>query len=156
MAELRKIPLKGWKLEVNTGTEATPVYTQVKGIRSPELVIAPNEVDTTTLDSDGWGSSMTTLRNWTINIQGFEGFTGPADTPVRDPGQVALKAKGKLIGYDAEAQIRFWRENPDEGYEGTAKIDWSGTGGEVTGVTPFNVTLKGQGALADYTPPAGP
>jgi hypothetical protein len=149
MAEIQKISLDGWKLEVNTGTVDVPVWTQVKALRTMRLVVDPTTQDATTFDSEGWGSDYTTLRKWRIEVEGLEGFTG---SYVRDPGQVALKAKGKLIGPDAEIGVRFSREDPDEGYQGTASVDWNGTGGQITEMTPFNCVLKGQGQLDDYTP----
>lgn len=152
MAEDQKISLDGWLLEVNTGTVDVPVWTQVKGLRTMRLVVDPTTQDATTYDSEGWGSDYTTLRKWRIEVEGFEVFTGTSAAAVRNPGQVALKARGKLIGSDAEIGIRFSREDPDEGYEGTAAVDWAGTGGEITALTPFNCTLKGQGQLSDYVP----
>jgi hypothetical protein len=149
MAELKKISLDGWLLEANTGTEGAPVWTPVKGMRTMNMVIDPTTQDTTTYDSDGWGSDMTTLRKWRIDGEGLEGFTGAF---VMDPGQVALKARGQLIGYDAEIGIRFSRTGPDEGYQGVAAVDWSGTGGPITEVTRFNFTLKGQGQLTTFDP----
>ena len=149
MSELRKIPLKGWRVDVNTGTVDVPVWTQVKGIRSPSLVNDFTMQDTTTLDSDGAGSDGSTLYKWRLTIEGLEGYTGSF---VRDPGQVFLKSKGRLIGPDSEVQLRFYRTDPDEGYEGTAEVKWQGTGGPITDYTPFRIECHGQGALADYTP----
>lgn len=149
MSELRKIVLAGWRVDVNTGTEAVPVWTQVKGIRSPALAIDSTKQDTSTYDSNGWGSDGTTQKKWKLTIEGLEGYTGEF---VRDPGQVTLKAKGRLLGADSEVEVRFYRADPDEGYTGTAEADWKGTGGPVTDYTPFNIDLTGQGELLDYTP----
>ncbi len=149
MAELRKIPLKGWRVDVNTGTSGAPVWTQVKGIRTPNLQIEHTTQDTTTLDSDGWGSDGSTLLKWKLSIEGLEGYTS---TYVRDPGQVAVKAKGILIGDESEMDIRFYRLNPDEGFSGTAQVKWNGTGGPITEYTRFQVEMVGQGALAPYDP----
>lgn len=149
MPELRKIALKGWRVDVNAGTTEAPNWTQVKGIRSPTLTPDFTMQDTTTLDSDGAGSDGSTLVKWRLSIEGLEGYTG---NYVRDPGQVHLKTKGRLIGADSEVELRMYRTDPDEGYEGTAEVKWQGTGGPITEFTPFRIECYFQGTLDDYTP----
>lgn len=149
MAESPKIPLRGWEVWVNTGTVSVPVWTQVKGIRSPALTFDFTMQDSSTYDGGDAGSDGSTQYKWRLNIQGLEIFTGEY---VRDPGQVFMKSKGRLIGPESEVQLRFYRSDPDEGFTGTAEVKWQGTGGEKTQFTPFNVECFGQGELDDYTP----
>lgn len=149
MTELTKIPLKGWKVEVNTGTVEAPNWTQVKGMRNQDIQISPTNQDSTTYDSNGWGSDGSTLKKYKVVLEGLEGYTS---TYVRDPGQVFLKTKGKLVGDAANVQWRAYRLNPEEGHQGTAEAQWNGTGGPVTEFTRFAVELIGQGELADYDP----
>lgn len=149
MAELTKIPLAGWKVEVNTGTVDVPVWTQVKGQRNQDIQISPTNQDSSTFDSNGWGSDGSTQKKYKVVLEGLEGYTG---SYVRDPGQVYLKAKGKLVGDAANVQWRAYRLNPDEGYKGTAEAQWNGTGGSLTEFTRFNCELLGQGELEDYDP----
>jgi hypothetical protein len=149
MTEINKIPLAGWKVEVNTGTVAVPVWTQVKGQRNQDIQISPTNQDTSTFDSNGWGSDGSTQKKYKVVLEGLEGYTSAY---VRDPGQVFLKTKGKLVGDLANVQWRAYRLNPDEGYQGTAEAQWNGTGGSLTEFTRFQCELLGQGELLDYDP----
>lgn len=148
---LKKRAVRFNRLEVNTGTEATPAWTVVRGLSRIELPITAEEVDVSDFDSEGWSDSLTTFRSWSVNVEGFDGFTGPGETPVDDPGQLALKNKGLLTGYDAYADVRMYRTDNQKGYSGRVSVNWSGAGGELKGVEPFNCTLTGAGALSAFT-----
>ncbi|MDQ0377964.1 phage tail tube protein [Amycolatopsis thermophila] len=150
-APLKKRAVRFQRLEINTGTEDTPVWTPVRGLTTVELQVSPEEVDVSDFDSEGWADSLTTFRSWNVNIEGWEGYTGPDDEPIEDPGQDALKAKGLSTGSDAYVDVRMYRTDNNKGYQGRATANWSGTGGGVKGVTPFNCPLTGSGALTPYT-----
>lgn len=153
MSQVLKRLSRKWKIEVNTGTDITPVWAPIKGLTKLELAIDANEVDTTDFDSDGWEDSDTTFRKWSVNVEGFDGFTGPVDAQVDDPGQAFVKAKGLLTGPDAKVTARLYRTDTGKGYSGLATANWSGAGGEVKGMEPFKSTLKGSGLLSPITVP---
>lgn len=150
-APIKKRPVRFNRLEVNTGTDAVPVWTLVKGLSKIELPVTAEEVDVSDFDSDGWSDSLTTFRGWSVNVEGFDGFTGPNDTQIDDPGQLALKTKGLLTGPDAYADIRMYRTDNNKGYSGRVSVNWSGIGGDLKGVEPFKCALTGSGALSAYT-----
>lgn len=139
------------RLRVNLGTVEAPNMVLVKGLSKIEMPISATEVDTTDFDSGGWDSTTTTHRNWVVNAEGFSGFTGPANAQVRDPGQAHLRAKGQLTGPDAYTHVQFYRTDTNEGFEGRVTVNWGGMGGEVKGVEPFKVELKGDGQLTSFT-----
>lgn len=139
------------RLKVNIGSEETPNYVIVKGLSKIEMPISQTEHDTSDFDSGGWDSTTTTHRGWVVNAEGFDGFTGPANAQVDDPGQAFLKAKGLQTGPDAYAQVRFYRDDTGKGYEGRVTVNWGGAGGEVKGMEPFKCELKGDGLLSPYT-----
>lgn len=151
MAPLKKRAVRFKKLEVNTGTESSPSWTPVRGLTQIEMQIDPNEVDTSDFDSDGWADSLTTFRSWTVNFQGWEGYTDDTGSPVEDPGQEEIRSKGLTTGADAYADVRMYRTDNGKGYEGRVSVNWNGTGGEVKGVEPFNGTLTGAGKLSPTT-----
>lgn len=155
-APLKKRAVRFNRLEINTGTEELPEWTPVRGLTSIPLELSPEEVDVSDFDSEGWSDSLTTFRSWTLNVTGWEGFTGPEDQPVEDPGQEALRTAGLLTGSEAYVQVRMYRTDNNLGYEGRGTANWSGKGGEVKGVEPFNCSITGSGALTPftYTPPA--
>ncbi|ACU35583.1 phage tail tube protein [Actinosynnema mirum] len=148
---LKKRAVNKWRLEVDTGSSGTPTWTVVKGLTKLEPTISPTEVDTSDFDSEGWSDSLTTFRSWTVAIEGFDGFTGTDASPVDDPGQVALKAKGVLTAYEAYADVRFYRTDTKKGFSGRVSVNWSGAGGDLKGVEPFKCSLTGAGKLTPIT-----
>lgn len=150
-APLKKRAVRYKTLEVNTGSEETPVWTKVRGLTKVELGLEPEEVDVSDFDSDGYSDSLTTFRSWNLSIEGFEGYTGEDDEPIEDPGQEALKARGLLTGAEAYADVRVYRTDNGKGHQGRVSVNWSGSGGEVKGVEPFNCALTGSGKLSAIT-----
>lgn len=144
------------RLEVNTGTDETPVWTPVKGLNSITLNIDGEVVDVSDYDSGGWQDNLTTFHNWGITVEGFEGFTGTNAAPVEDPGQEALRAKGLLLGDEAYATVRLYRLDTLKGYTGRVTVNWKGLGGGVKAASPFNCDLQGSGALTTVTVVVGP
>lgn len=151
MPPIKKRITRKWKIEVNTGTDVSPVWTQVKGLNKVELTIDGNKVDVSDFDSDGWDDVLTTHRSWAMGIEGTEGYTGPDNAQVDDPGQAHLKTKGLLTGSEAYTDIRFYRTDNNKGYTGRANTDYKGAGGELKGAEPFKVDLGGSGVLTPFT-----
>lgn len=140
------------RLEVDTGGEAGPEnFIVVKGLSKIEMPITQTEVDVSDFDSEGWDDSLTTHRGWSINIEGFDGFTGPTSAQVDDPGQAYLKALGLETGPEAYANVRVFRTDNDKGYEGRVSVNWGGIGADLKAAEPFKCTLKGSGVLTPYT-----
>ncbi len=139
------------RLRVNIGTEDVPNFVLVKGLSKCEMPLSQTEVDTSDFDSGGWDSTTTTHRGWVVNAEGFDGFTGPSDAQVDDPGQAHLKAKGQLTGPDAYTQVQFYRDDTNKGFTGRVTVNWGGAGGEVKGMEPFKAELKGDGQLSPFT-----
>jgi hypothetical protein len=140
-----------WRLEINTGTDEAPSYTMVKGLNNLGLTINPTEVDTTDFDSEGWEDSLTTMRKSGITAAGFDGYTGPDDVPVDDPGQAFLKAKGLLTGPEAYVGVRLYRTDTGKGYAGRFTANYTGAGGDVKGAEPFACNFTGAGPLEPVT-----
>lgn len=151
---LKKRLSRLWRLEVDTGTDTSPSWTMVRGMTKMELTIDPNEVDVSDFDSAGWTDSLTTFRSFALSLEGFDGYTGPDDSPITDPGQDALKARGLLTGPDAYIDIHLYRTDTNKGYQGRVSVNYKGAGGDVKGAEPFNCDLTGSGALTTYTVPS--
>ncbi|AUI56777.1 phage tail tube protein [Amycolatopsis sp. BJA-103] len=154
MASILKRLSRKWTIEVNTGTNEAQVWSKVKGLTKLELGIDANSVDTTDFDSEGWEDNDTTFRKWSLGIEGFDGFTGPVNAQVDDPGQAFLKMKGLLTGPEAKVEVRVYRLDNNKGYSGLATSNWAGAGGEVKNMEPFKCDLTGSGLLSPfvYTP----
>jgi hypothetical protein len=141
------------RLEVNTGTEEAPNFIVVKALNKIEMPFTETEVDVSDADSEGWDDSLTTHRGWSVNVEGFDGYTGPDSAQVDDPGQAHLKTKGQLTGPDAYTQIRMYRTDNKKGYEGRVTVNYAGPGADVKSAEPFKCTLKGSGKPTPYTAP---
>ncbi len=139
------------RLLVNVGSEDVPNYVLAKGLTKIELPISATEVDVSDFDGAGWDDSLTTHRGWSVNVEGFDGYTGPDSAQIDDPGQAHLKAKGLLTGPEAYTQVRFYRADTLKGYEGRVTVNYDGPGGGVKDAEPFKCTLKGSGQLSAYT-----
>lgn len=148
---LKKKLSRLWVFEVDTGPEGAPSYTRVNGLTGATLTISPTEVDVSDFDSEGWSDNLTTFRAWALALTGWDGYTGPDNAPVDDPGQTALKTKGLLTGPEAYANVRFYRSDTGKGFEGRVTVNYNGAGGEVKAAEPFNCNLTGSGVCSAVT-----
>lgn len=55
-------------LEVNTGTDAVPVYTAAAGGRNATLNLSVDEIDITSKDSNNWHEGLPSIRSWSIDF----------------------------------------------------------------------------------------
>ncbi|GLW91770.1 phage tail tube protein [Actinokineospora globicatena] len=148
---LKKRLSRKWSLWVDTGPDGTPNFVRLNGLSNLKLTIDGTEVDVTDFDSDGFEDSLTTMRKWSLAAAGFDGYTGADNAPTDDPAQAFLKTKGLLGGPDAYVSLKFYRADTLKGFTGRAVANWTGAGGEVKGVEPFECNFSGSGALTAYT-----
>lgn len=57
-------------LEYNSGTDASPTWTEVGFQVTGTLTIDSNTVDTTTKSTSGWSSMVGTFRSWSFSFDG--------------------------------------------------------------------------------------
>lgn len=145
---------RDWKLEINTGTETTPVWTAVKGLKEIKQTVDGTEVDSTDLDDGVWGSKTITGRDWMIACSGVVVYTKDvAGERVYDPGQVYLQERGFEAGDEAVVQVRRTRRDDGKGRIGWANVSIKESGGSRTDLDPFNVEFSGAGPLEPVTVP---
>ena len=139
-----------WVVEVDT--TGSGGWVRVNALNSVKLSIEGNMADSTVNDSGGWEGKITTTRSWTLQIDGLRGYTGPANAKVADPGQVALKTRGLLVGAAAQIPVRFYRPgDANEGFSGRATANYKSAGGGSKDLEPFSCELAGDGALTAIT-----
>ena len=100
-----KVLLRDFDIEVNTGTEETPVWTQINGLDEDGIAWAesPREVDFMDADDGGFEKSLPYGYSYTATLKGSR-IEDAADG-TRDVGQAAVEAmmgvKGAaaLLGY---------------------------------------------------------
>lgn len=137
-----------WNLEVNTGSTATPVWTQVRGLNNLVPTIANTRQDATDYDNEGWGADAVTLRKWQVTASAFRKLY----TDAYDAGQEKLRTAANDL---ETVHIRWYDRSTPEGeaYQGFAVVEWTPAGGGAEGLQAVNVVLLGQGARAAITNP---
>ncbi|GGK90216.1 hypothetical protein Ppa06_58260 [Planomonospora parontospora subsp. parontospora] len=152
---LRSLLAKDWTVEVNTGTQAVPVWTPIKGLTKFAETIESETQDDSDFDSNGWGSDVVTQRKFKLECEGRRKRDTGSPTFVPDPGQEAVRQAGRVVGVEANIEVRWYRKDgsPDA-YQGFAAVDYKGGGGETTDLEPFAFDLLGQGEPTEIENPA--
>lgn len=105
------------RVEINTGDEDTPDWTEVKGIRQWGYQFAQNIVDDTDVSTAGWASQHPVGNAFTVTVNGLVKGTEDPDF-VADPGVQALLNASRTFGKDGVSHMRFWRtDGVDDAYE---------------------------------------
>lgn len=145
---------RDWRVDVDTGTTETPVWTQVRAITSFTPTVSATTQDDSDYDSDGWGSDAITMRKWSLTMT--VGRKEQQDQ-ANDPGQEALREASDQFGPAAVVHVRWYEKHKDDGeaYEGYALVNWEPQGGDTTSLKTVNVTLMGQGVREVITNPTG-
>lgn len=142
-----------FRVEVNTGTTAEPVWTQVRAIADLKPSIDTNLEDDSDYDSEGWQSQVKTQLGWALEIKMGRKIGFSSET--YDPGQEFLRAASTSFGTDGTVEVRWYdREAGPEAYQGFATVGWSPEGGDTKTLDMVTVTLTGSGKRRDITNPA--
>ena len=82
-------------IAVNTGTEGSPVYTDIGGQRSASLSLNLGESDVTSKDSANWSESLPTIRDWSVDFDGLllEADAGYAELEDKFFNRTALQVR---------------------------------------------------------------
>lgn len=137
-----------WYLDVNTGTDASPVWTGVFGITEFAPKVEGSLQDDSDFDGEGWKSQVNTANQW-IN-EGKVKRATVAGTPTEyDPGQEALREAAALTGVLNSVHVRWYEMEPGgprvEAYEGHAAVTWTEDGGNMEALSFVSFVLTGQG-----------
>lgn len=102
-----KVLARDHQFHLNTGTEDTPVWVEIKGITSFSFSPQLNRADTTSFDEDGVMSHIPASRGLQFTLSGRVVYSD-YDNAVRDPGQAACLAwgAGQNVGPAALKQFR--------------------------------------------------
>lgn len=120
---------------INTGTTATPVWTNVAGQRDATLNLNTAEFDATTKDSANWHEGLTGIRDWDIS---FNNLFGESDTGLAELENAFLN--------NEQVQIKLTTA-ANNTYDGTATLTNYAIGMPYNDVVTANGTLKGSGPL---------
>lgn len=97
-------------LYINTGTEDTPEYVKIAGQRSAELSRSAETIDTTTKDNDGWKTSISGMKEWSLSCEALIDLTGDGfsrlERAFNDGEQLFVQIKTEDgLGYEGSAYI---------------------------------------------------
>ena len=121
-------------VEVNTGTEASPVWTKVGGQRGATLTLNVDTAEITDKDSQGWREYLPTLKSWTLE---FENFYIDDDAGVLELRNAFLNKEKK--------QVRLKTAN--ETYTGYAYVTSFPVEAPLDDVVTISFSLQGTGPL---------
>lgn len=122
-------------LKVNTGTEASPVWTKVGGQKDATFDRGTATMDVTDKDSGGDEEHLPGVRNWSV---GFDAFL------IEDnAGFLEVET-----AFDAGEQKQFQIITPAYAYMGKATVESLSMSGPLGDVGVCSFSLKGTGSLS--------
>lgn len=137
---------RDWRLEVNTGTTAVPVWTVVRGRTDFSPSLDTTLQDDSDMDSEGYKSQTVTALAWALTTKVVRKATLD-DPPTYDPGQEKLRLAAQEMGPANSVEVRWMKLGAvrTEAYKGFAAVAWAPDGGGMDGLDTATVTLTGQG-----------
>lgn len=137
--------------EINTGTTASPSWTEIKGVTSLEPSRSRTTTDTTGFDSGGAGEHLVPRLDKSVSIGGFLVYD-VNNSGARDAGQEALDGFADSIGDDAKFEFRIVHRTTDEIMahynEATAELA-TPMGGGTDAASAWSCTITRSGADAN-------
>ena len=121
-------------VNVNTGTEESPVWTPLGGQKEASFNRGIGTADVTDKDSDGWEEHLPTNRSWSLSC--------PAFLVEDNPGQQELEAI-----YEAGEQRQFQILTESGDYIGKGTIETLNISGAQGAAAEIELSIKGTGAV---------
>ena len=164
MSSVAPTPLGGetlnrkWRLDINIGTYAAPVWTPVAGITDFKPSFAPTLQDDSDFDGEGAKSKVSTAYEWGVDVK-LARKVKASDAAVYDDAQEAIRAAAALIGISNVMDIRFFEVTVGgpkaEAYRGFVVASWGEDGGAMDALDTVTVVLDGRGKRTAITHPDG-
>ena len=100
-----KNSMREFKIDINTGTVASPVWTRIKAVSNLDFNSAAGTQDVSDFDGDGFNEQMVTGVGHSCTVEGWT-LIDKTDGSF-DPGQAALITLSHAMGSEREAQFRI-------------------------------------------------
>lgn len=142
---VEKVNARDWVVEINTGTPAVPVWTQIGGLTSFSLGHTSEKTPTTDFDSGGRSEHQVMERGGSITIEGR--FLEDPANGTRDAGQAAVETLGDAVGNASLGTFRFTSPG-NTAKTRKASVDLGDQGGGNNDKTSWSATLEFSGAAA--------
>lgn len=119
-------------------------YVQIKGVNDFNPQVANTEADASAYDTDGWGSTEITLKNWSASVKTFV----RTEAGVLDPGIKMCRDTELAFGDSARLWVRTYDRNTGkEARKGRAIVTYNRSKSGVTDLDEVQIDFKGDGAL---------
>lgn len=148
---------RDWALQVNTGTESQANWIFVRGLSqfSPQTTVTMQ--DDSDIDSQGYKSQVATAIELTFQGEGKRKGQKDGDKFAQDPGQAALRAKGRSMGLNNTIPARCWRtDGVQEAYEAVFSVQWEDQAGGNEDLDSFTFTMMSRGKPKEINPVTDP
>ena len=143
---------RGYRLEVSA--DGSTNWLKLGGLNDLNDSIAPNKVDSSNYDSDGWAASEITMQAWSVSAK----YNRQASAGVTDAAAELLRnARGKF-GDAARVYVRWYStvQTSEPGWQGRAIVEVNKSKTGVADLNEFTATLTGDGALSPIANPYVP
>lgn len=121
-------------------------YVQIKGVNDYNPQVANTEADASAYDTDGWGSTEITLKNWSASVKTFV----RTEAGVLDPGIKLCRDTQLAFGDAARLWVRTYDRNTGkEARKGRAIVTYNRSKSGVTDLDEVQIDFKGDGPLTD-------
>lgn len=138
--ELNSTLTRGWQVQVKTKGADAAAYKFVLGLTQWSVNVEKNSVDSTDLNSDGWTSETSVGR--TLNVSGVTKYPKKGDLPLLNETMLMIMTAGEEIGENEQLDFRMWREDVDQGWEGTFNVKFTENSGDAAALRTANIELK--------------
>ncbi|KRE79946.1 phage tail tube protein [Arthrobacter sp. Soil763] len=133
------------RFRVDVSTNGTS-YVQIKGVNDFNPQVNNTEADASAYDTDGWGSTEITLKNWSASVKTFV----RTEAGVLDPGIKLCRDTQLQFGDAARLWVRTYDRNTGkEAREGRAIVSYNRSKSGVTDLDEVQIEFKGDGPLLD-------
>lgn len=129
-----------FKLDVNTGTIAVPVWSQVVGLIELNPTVEPTDQDDFDYDSNGWKGSTRTMRMWDLEFK--ISYKQDSVTFVANPTHTYLRNASNALGAASVVHVRWYdRNGAAEAYEGFGLVKWTPDGGDAEQLNQVSIAV---------------
>lgn len=155
--DLNSTLARDWALQVNTGTEDTPEWVFVRGLSQFAPQSTPTMQDDSDIDNEGYKSQIATAIELTFQGEGKRKGKKEEGKFAQDPGQAALREKGRKMGLDNVIPARCWRtDGVQEAYESHFSVQWEDQAGGNEDLDSFTFTMMSRGKPVEINPVTDP
>lgn len=143
-----------YRLEINLGTVAVPVWTLVPGVREFKPGIDGKIEDSSDYESGGWNGNTKPAQEWKLEVK--VNHKADSVTGAINAAHAALELASRSFGAASYVAVRYYdRSGNTDAWSGSALVTWGPDGGSHENLDTVTVTLTGDGLLTQIASPIG-